>query len=403
MSAWLAPRPEQAGRRWVPGLFLTLVAGATSPLDQVLAGMVRRGLGCEAIRLYLRFSCDALDNALARLGLPRPHERPLRRPHPRGWGLIEIWKLVALWVGGVHPTTIGVLLGRSEGSVRSKAYRLGLPRRDRKLLTRDLAIAARVAVAAASAAPAHRAANASALLPVTSTPASPAARSLGGCSDGVRATDLATSVTNIAALPGSGKTLVAAQIDTANSAARKALQRLEGQIELRVPGIIAVKSASNDSAVHRNRGIRLPEALSTNGAGEIRAETTAAVGCPRRVGEVRWTKERIVEASLRAFARQHPARIAQEMGVSYSAVESTLCRGDMPREYGKGPLVDHYDRALGEANMKASGYKLDICRKTGWYYWRHEKDVASRLCRIGRRRETAQARGSLPGCSEATV
>ena len=232
---------------------------------------------------------------------------------------------------------------------------------------------------------------------------SPLARSLGGSNDDVRATGFSSSGTSIVAVPGSGKDVIAMRIGKAKPASRKALRLPEGQIELPVPGIIAVKSAANGSAVHRNRDIRLPLALSKHSANDIRAETTAAVAHSPRVGEVRWTKERIVEASLRAFARQHPARIAQEMGVSYSAVESILCRADMPHEFRKAAFVEQYDRALGEANLKASGYKLDICRKTGWYYWRHEKDVASRLCRIGRRRERAQGRGSLPGCCEATV
>ena len=102
-----------------------------------------------------------------------------------------------------------------------------------------------------------------------------------------------------------------------------------------------------------------------------------------------------MEASLRTFAGQHPRRIAEEMGVSYSALQSILCRMDMPRDQRKDGFVDAYDPELGAANLKCSGYEWVRCRATGWFYWRHKSDRGSRLCRVGRRREAERMRGSL--------
>ena len=382
MSACLAPRPEQAGCRWVPGLFLILVAGALSPLDYVVAGMARRGLGCEAIRLYLRLGCDAFDDALARLGLARPHERPLRKPHPQAWGLIEVWKLIALWIAGVHPATIGVLLGRTEGSVRSKAYRMGLPRRDRKLLIRDLAIAARVGVAAASgAALAQLAAPVSAPLARTSAPSSRDVRPSAGRREPARAAGAAGG-TNVVALRGTDETPAAPQTRAATAAARKTLQRPAGQRELPVHGIVARGSDLIGSSGRQTDEIRLPDVRQDVGSREIRLGQPGSVEPRRRVGKARWDYERLYEVSLRAFDKQHPRRIAEEMGVSYGAVQSILWRIRAPRGYRQTAFGEEFDRRRAEERMRASGYEFVPSkklpgaseRKCDEWFWRHRTE-----------------------------
>ena len=61
------------------GVFRVAVAAAVAPVDYVLAGMVAAGLGAEAISLYLGLARTALGERLVELGLPAPHDRPLRR------------------------------------------------------------------------------------------------------------------------------------------------------------------------------------------------------------------------------------------------------------------------------------------------------------------------------------
>ncbi len=107
------------------------------PLDPLLVGMVGRGHGIEAICLTLGLTRAELDDRLVALDLPTPHDRPLRKAggrHP--WSLIDIHRLIPWWLEGLHAESIGERLGRSTAGVRSKAHRLGLPRRDRKAVFR---------------------------------------------------------------------------------------------------------------------------------------------------------------------------------------------------------------------------------------------------------------------------
>src|SRR6516162_5775727 len=114
----------------------SVVAAGGIPFDAVLAGMVAPGQGIRAICLYLGLTRPALDEHLVRLGLRTPHERPLRKPGPRGWSVLDTIRLIGWRVAGIHPETIGQRLGRSANAVRAKARRLGLPRPDRKALQR---------------------------------------------------------------------------------------------------------------------------------------------------------------------------------------------------------------------------------------------------------------------------
>ena len=141
MSAGLSGA-SQPGRVPIsgPGLLLSWPAAAavsvSFSLDAVLAGMVAAGQGIHAICLYLGLTRAVLDEHLARLGLRTPHERPLRRPGPRGWSVLDTIRLIAWRVAGIHPEAIAQRLSRSANAVRAKARRLGLPRPDRKALQR---------------------------------------------------------------------------------------------------------------------------------------------------------------------------------------------------------------------------------------------------------------------------
>jgi hypothetical protein len=93
--------------------------------------MVAVGLGMEAICLYLGLSQGALHNSVIRLGLTTPPDRPLRKPGARGWSVLDIMRLIAWRVAGIHPETIAARLStpklpRSANAVRAKARRLGL-------------------------------------------------------------------------------------------------------------------------------------------------------------------------------------------------------------------------------------------------------------------------------------
>lgn len=117
------------------GLFRVPIAGAISPFDLVLAGMVAAGLGIEAICLYLGTAQTVLLERLATIGLATPHDRPLRCSGGKNpWTAQETARFVRWWVEGVQVACIADALGRSRGSVYGKRSRLGLPARNRKRL-----------------------------------------------------------------------------------------------------------------------------------------------------------------------------------------------------------------------------------------------------------------------------
>ena len=97
------------------------------PFDALLCGMVAAGQGAEAICLYLGLTRAALDAAVARLGLPAPHGRPLRRPGARGWSPEDTFRLIAWRVARYRTSHIAHQFGRSPESVRARCRRLGVP------------------------------------------------------------------------------------------------------------------------------------------------------------------------------------------------------------------------------------------------------------------------------------
>jgi hypothetical protein len=142
MSSDSAQTASETSPHLAPGLVRPLIATAAAsgvaglPSDPLLAGMVGAGQGLRAICLYLGLTEPALDDHLARLGLPRPHDRPLRKAGARGWSVADTIRLIVWRVRGIHPESIGPRFKRSPNAVRAKARRLGVPRPDRKSLRR---------------------------------------------------------------------------------------------------------------------------------------------------------------------------------------------------------------------------------------------------------------------------
>ena len=121
---------------------LPLFGGANhtpSPTDRALAGLIARGHGREACAAFLGLADAALMARVVSLGLPTPADRPWRpAAGPKAWSLLDIRRLVDLWCRNLPGSRIGALLGRSEGAVHGKARWLGLFKRPRSALLRDL-------------------------------------------------------------------------------------------------------------------------------------------------------------------------------------------------------------------------------------------------------------------------
>lgn len=147
------PIPRQALSRVAVDGRADPPAAQPSPFERVLSGMVGAGLVQEAICAFLTLTLESLSGHVARLGLPMPSDRPMRKPCGRQpWTVADIRTLISLWCANLPACVIARMLGRSPGGVRSKGRRLGLYRRNRRDLikARDYLLATCGTASAAS-------------------------------------------------------------------------------------------------------------------------------------------------------------------------------------------------------------------------------------------------------------
>ena len=103
---------------------------------QLLTGMLGRGLGIDALCLFLALTRDVLLDLVVQFDLPTPHDRPIRRTgHRHAWGPSDYSTLLAGWLGHWPTACIAQEIKRSRGSIWAKTRRMGLPRRDRQSLS----------------------------------------------------------------------------------------------------------------------------------------------------------------------------------------------------------------------------------------------------------------------------
>ncbi|ACB97390.1 hypothetical protein [Beijerinckia indica] len=111
-------------------------ASVLQSLDLILMGMVGAGLGIEALCLYFDLTRIQLCERLLALDLEMPADKPIRRFAGKNpWSVEDIRHLIRWWSDGIHVKSIAPSLARSENAIRAKARRIGLPRRDRRLLS----------------------------------------------------------------------------------------------------------------------------------------------------------------------------------------------------------------------------------------------------------------------------
>lgn len=319
-------------------LFVAPLIAALTPLDHVLAGMIRAGQGIEALCLYLGLARDALFDRIVELGLITPHDRPMRRPcGKRPWLAAEVQLLIRLWVDGVRIVSIAGELDRSPGAVSAKARRLGLPKRDRRLLWRL---------------------GPSVCRPVTPPPPAPVP---------VPVEPARTPAENPAAAPAAEAPIVVPVAAPAPAYAPEPVQStgipqeaasttpIEALVE-QIPAQAPLSLPRQEPAV----SIVTPAAA---------AKPVAAQPSKRRKGI--WTKELDMEFSMRVWGQQHPNAIAEAMahyGLTASALASRFTRLQLPRR-DRADLVGEFDPVLAERTMKASGYVLRLCPVKKRHFW----------------------------------
>jgi len=336
-----AGRSEEAPSPGRAGPVLSLVAAAVFPFDGVLAGMVAAGLGIDAIRLYLSLSRAALDDGLARLGLPTPHDRPVRRPGYRGWSTADIIRLIAWRIAGIHPETIGARLGgRSAAAVRGKCRRLGIPAPPRNLL--------------------HR------LDPVTLVDPTPGF--------GLPAFVPAAKSSEPSAICG-----------TAAGAPRWSQPVAEPQSpDSSQPDIVTNGSViPPPAAAHEAPTSRAAKAVaaSPDVAGPTPSRLQKAIA-DARAAKRPLQKDPLVafELALRFMSSQSHWAIAKELGTTPSSISSLRTRYEIPSDPDRSKLVDTYDELAGRANFERLCV-IKTCIETGNVFTAPREDKNVKHCR----------------------
>jgi len=360
-----SPKAEEAP---VPGanLLLVVAAAAVLPFDRVLAGMVAAGQGIDALCLFLSLSREALDDTLVRLGLRTPHDRPLRKPGPRGWPVTDVIRLIYWRATGVHPEDIGRCLSRSANAVRSKCRRLGIPTPDRKALRRVDPASLRdppalglagvcwpgVPVPASSRAPsrpyrpgpAAPAAAASAIKPsgaptLAPAPVPPAAGTTASGVVALRPQAAPAPVGDqVAPTPGSQRTLQLFRVVPAHP--------------------ITVPPAAPAAPVAPIKPPVPATAPLSPQTAPPRVSSSSDLTWVSRLKRIDRNEAAVLALSLRYFGGQDYKSIARDAGMTVRAVTSIFTRVNLPRDLFRKKFGPEWDAGCAQATLDRSGYIL---------------------------------------------
>lgn len=113
------------------GPFLALLGKELAHTEGLIEGMVRAGLGLDAIAAYLGCARTLIHDELTRRGIdvaPELVDKPFRS-RKGGWSPQDHMLFIAGWSRSVRVPALADLLGRSPASLYAKRRRIGLPSR----------------------------------------------------------------------------------------------------------------------------------------------------------------------------------------------------------------------------------------------------------------------------------
>ncbi|MBU3888022.1 hypothetical protein [Methylosinus sp. KRF6] len=119
------------------GLLLALLGRELASAEGLIDGMLRVGLGVDAIAAYLGCARTTILDEIADRAIPIDSDqldKPFR-PRKNAWPLMDHTLFIVGWTCGVRIPALAELLGRSAGSLYGKRRRIGLP--TRRLATAD--------------------------------------------------------------------------------------------------------------------------------------------------------------------------------------------------------------------------------------------------------------------------
>lgn len=314
----------------------TSEASATSGwwLDPVLAAMIAKGHGLEALQCFLGVTIGFILERVVACGMATPHDQPMRRNnHPRAWPNSDLPPFIECWVGNWDVGSMSDTFGRSRGGIYALSRRLGLPGRRRGDIRRPAAraVAATGAARQISAVPGTGSSTGGGLH-VASAPLNK------GCvaQPPVRTRRQQAQVTC---------TLVAKAAPSA-AAARRRADGLEP-----VPALAEAPS--------------LPEPK----AGMRRVRTlTGFDGLPLAVevrdsrGQVAWTPRLELYVASTRWAGQHPRAAARDLGIPFSAIRTRLDLMEVPSR-PRRELTKVYDAELARERLRQAELEVRRCSK----------------------------------------
>jgi hypothetical protein len=350
------------------------LANAKSWFDRLLTGMVEAGLGIPALCLYLTLSESDLLARVVALGLPTPHDRPIRRAGGRNpWTAAEIRQLIEWWGDGIRVSRIAEALGRSKSGIYYKKRRLGLPARDRKSLTdRNPLDGSDVCLGAGVAAIEQ-----------------PGPASATGFVDLVTWWERAER----------------GDVERVNREHAAAESNCRGSDVAAAPGLGTVRLGT--ASPELLAAIQEAQRIANKQTGGERPDWT----------RVDLSEDEVFELALRGFAGQSRFGIARDMGISAQAAADRLTRLGMRsvreewRSHGWRKNVETFDVEIGLERMETSGSRATVCDELRTLFFVGPQDRANvhrcpewhrkfsdearerRLCRERKAREKAENEG----------
>jgi hypothetical protein len=326
--------------------------------DRLLTCMVSAGQGMQALCLLLSLSRAVLENHLIRLGLPTPHDRPMRSGGAKAWSMMDTLRLIMWRLAGVHPEIIAQRLDtpRSANAIRAKARRLGIPCPSRKEL--------------------HK----------------PAPESLRDPDAGM----ILNTLMLAAREPG--------------QSADEALQRLRDRVvvvgsapialrgEILTP-VAGTRSAKKQGKAPSQREFTFFSVIGGSDKADAGPTVIPATEAEVDFGNLRWfaslrgrnnpqrNKIAVWVAFMLTACGVHYVDAAEKLGVSPDSFRTFKTRTAIPSDSDRRKLGQAFDREAAGQTLARSGYELRRCLELGFWFWEHKSNRGVRLCPQARQGE----------------
>lgn len=354
------------------GMLLAFASAAVSlPIDALLRGMVAAGQGVEALLRYLDLTRAALEAHIVRLGLPMPHDRPLRRGGRHAWIDEDVRRLIAWRSSGVHPETIAVRLGRSVGAVRAKSRRLGVPtpaRRDLRKLDPETLPDPVFETRSPSGAWSEPSVSVQARCG-TSAGAPSVAGGAGGLN--ARTGELLPASGGVAA----PNALKAPALRKARSASKPA--EVPSQRDLPLLTVVVPNETPRDADEIAFVGVP-----STESEVDLEGDLTwlSRMRDPQRTRVAVWTMGMLFMSGL------HWREIAVRTGKTPDSIKTLRTRWGIPIVERRNKITKQLIVRSGEVSCLLSRYVIRRCMMSGNYFWMHKDDKGICICPALRRK-----------------